>query len=54
MRRYENIGLQLADASLIHLAECEGVRTIFATNRRDFSIVRLRRNRSLTLIPDLP
>jgi predicted nucleic acid-binding protein len=54
MRRYEDIGLQLADAALVHLAEREGVRTLFTTDRRDFSIIRLRRNRSLTLIPDLP
>jgi len=53
MCRYEDIGLQLADASLIHLAEREGVRTVFTTDRRDFSIVRLKRNRSLVLIPDL-
>ena len=52
MRRYEDLDLQLADASLIHLADREGVRTIFATDRRDFSIVRLKRNRSLTVIPD--
>ena len=54
MHRYEDIGLQLADAALIHLAEREGVRTVFTTDRRDFSIVRLRRNRSLVLIPDFP
>ncbi len=51
MRRYESIGAQLADASLIHLAEREGIRTIFTLDRRDFSIYRLKDNRALTLLP---
>jgi predicted nucleic acid-binding protein len=54
MRRYEGIGLQMADAALVHLAEREGIRTVFTLDRRDFSIVRLKRNRTLRLIPDLP
>jgi len=54
MRRYESIGLQLADAALAHLAEREGIRTVFTIDRRDFSIIRLKRNRTLRLIPDIP
>ena len=53
MRRYEDIGLQLADATLAHLADREGIRTIFTLDRRDFSIIRLKRNRLLRLIPDV-
>ena len=53
MARYESAGVQLADAALAHLADREGIRTIFTTDRRDFSIIRLRRNRTLKLIPDL-
>ena len=53
MRRYEDAGLQLADAALAYLAERENIRTIFTLDRRDFSIIRLRRNRTLRLIPDL-
>jgi len=53
MRRYEDSGLQLADAALAHLADREGIRTVFTLDRRDFSIIRLKRNRSLKLIPDL-
>ncbi|WP_373926553.1 type II toxin-antitoxin system VapC family toxin [Paludisphaera borealis] len=53
MRRHESIGLQFADAALVHLAERENIRTVFTTDRRDFSIVRLKRNRALKLIPDL-
>ena len=54
MGRYEDAGLQLADAALIHLAERENIRTVFTLDRRDFSLVRLTRNRTLRLIPDMP
>jgi predicted nucleic acid-binding protein len=53
MRRYEDIGLQLADAALVHLAERENIRTVFTLDRRDFSIIRLKRNRPLRLIPEV-
>ena len=46
MRRYESARIQLADAALAHLAERENVRTVFTLNRRDFSIIRLTRNRA--------
>ena len=52
MRRYEDIKLQFADAALVYLAEREGIRTVFTTDRRDFTILRLKRNRTLKLIPD--
>jgi uncharacterized protein len=53
MRRYESAGLQLADAALAHLAERENIRTIFTLDRRDFSILRLKRNRALKIIPEM-
>jgi predicted nucleic acid-binding protein len=53
MKRYEDAGLQFADAALAHLAEREHIRTVFTTDRRDFSIIRLRRNRTLKLIPEV-
>ena len=53
MHRYEDAGLQLADAALAHLAERENIRTVFTTDRRDFSIIRLKRNRALTLLPEV-
>jgi predicted nucleic acid-binding protein len=53
MKRYASIGLQFADAALVHLAERENIRTVFTTDRRDFSIIRLKRNRVLRLIPEL-
>jgi uncharacterized protein len=54
MKRYEDAGLQFADAALAHLAERENIRTVFTTDRRDFSIIRLKRNRALTLLPEVP
>ena len=53
MRRYEDIDLQLADAALAYLADREGIRTVFTLDRRDFSIIRLKRNRLLRLIPEV-
>jgi len=53
MRRYESAGLQLADAAIAHLADREGIRTVFTLDRRDLSIIRLKRNRSLRLIPEV-
>jgi uncharacterized protein len=54
MRRYEDIGLQLADAALAYLADRENIRTVFTLDRRDFSIIRLKRNRLLRPLPDVP
>jgi uncharacterized protein len=53
MKRHESSGLQLAAAALAHLAERENIRTVFTTDRRDFSIIRLKRNRALKLIPNI-
>jgi hypothetical protein len=53
MHRYRDARLQLADAALVHLAEREGIRTVFTLDRRDFSIVRLKRNRALKIVPEL-
>jgi predicted nucleic acid-binding protein len=53
MKRYEDAAIQFADAALAHLAERENIRTVFTTDRRDFSIIRLKRNRSLTLLPEV-
>jgi hypothetical protein len=52
MRRYEDARLQLADAALVHLAEREGIRTVFTLDRRDSSIIRLKRNRPLKIVPE--
>jgi predicted nucleic acid-binding protein len=53
MRRYEDSGIQLADAALAYLAERENISTVFTLDRRDFSIIRLKRNRALRLLPEM-
>jgi predicted nucleic acid-binding protein len=53
LRRYEDIGADLADAAIVYLAEREEIRTVFTLDRRDFSVYRLKRNRALTLLPDM-
>lgn len=54
LRRYASIEAQLADASLVYLAERENIRTVFTLDRRDFSVYRIKRNRALKILPDLP
>jgi uncharacterized protein len=54
LRRDEAVGAQLADAALVYLAEREDIRTGCTLDRRDFSVYRLKRNRALTLLPDVP
>ena len=52
MLRYHKLRPQLADATLIHLAERDGIGTIFTVDYRDFSVYRVS-GRPLRLIPRL-
>jgi predicted nucleic acid-binding protein len=49
--KYKNLNIQLADASLLHLANREQIDTIFTLDRRDFSVLRRAGGRKLRLIP---
>jgi hypothetical protein len=40
MTKYRDLPMDLADAALVRVAEREGIRTIFTTDRRDFSLYR--------------
>jgi predicted nucleic acid-binding protein len=51
MRKYVNRPMDLADASLLRVAEREGLRKIFTVDRRDFSVYRLDGRLRPTLIP---
>lgn len=53
MKRYASIRPQLADASLVYLAERESIDTIFTLDRRGFSIYRFGRNRKFRLVPEI-
>ena len=50
--KYADIGVQLADASLVYLAEREKIEFVFTLDRRDFSIYRTSRNRALKIMPE--
>ena len=51
LAKYEDLGIQLADAALIHLANREGIDTIFTLDRRDFGVIRLARGKRVRVIP---
>jgi len=51
LAKYKGLGIQLADASLVHLANREGIETMFTLDRRDFGVLRLSRGKKLRLIP---
>ncbi len=51
MQKYAELPMDFADATLVHVANRENVRTVFTLDRRDFSIYRLSRRRSLTIVP---
>ena len=51
MERYSNLRPQLADATLVYLAEREDIDTIFTLDRRDFSIYRTSGNRAFNILP---
>jgi len=51
LAKYEGLGIQLADASLVHLANREGLETMFTLDRRDFGVLRLAHGKKLCLLP---
>ncbi len=51
LAKYKGLGIQLADASLVHLANREGIDTIFTLDRRDFGVLRLARGKKIRVIP---
>jgi predicted nucleic acid-binding protein len=51
LRKYQKLRPQIADASLVYLAETEGIDTVFTLDRRDFSAYRYGKNRVLRILP---
>lgn len=51
LEKYENLGMQLADASLAYLANREGIELIFTLDRRNLSVMRLPRGKRFRVIP---
>jgi predicted nucleic acid-binding protein len=52
LKQYADLDPQLADASLMYVAEMERIDTIFSLDRRDFLVFRLSGDRTVKLIPD--
>jgi len=53
MERYVDQHFQLADVSLMHLADRDGIETVFTLDRRDFSVFRTQQGSQLHVIPEL-
>lgn len=52
MRKYSDLPMDFADATLVQAAIREGLREIFTLDRRDFSVYRLAPRRGFTIVPD--
>ena len=52
LRKYQKLKPQIADASLVYLAELEDTDAIFTLDRRDFSTYRFGKNRSFRILPE--
>jgi predicted nucleic acid-binding protein len=51
MRKYRDLPMDIAGASLVRLAEREGLRRVFTTDRRDFSVYRVGRTGRFAIVP---
>ncbi len=51
MRQYRDLPMDFADATLVRVAEREGLDTVFTLDVRDFATYRLRGRRAFRLIP---
>jgi predicted nucleic acid-binding protein len=49
---YHDADVDLADATLVHLGNREGIETIFTTDRRHFGMYRLQSGRSFRILPE--
>ncbi len=50
---YKDLPMDFADATLVHVANREKIWEVFTLDRRDFSVYRLKRNQSFTIVPTL-
>jgi predicted nucleic acid-binding protein len=52
LKKYADQSPQLADASLMYVAEVEKLEVLFSLDRRDFLVYRLTDDRALQLLPE--
>ena len=51
MEKYQDLPMDLADASLVALAEMRGLREVFTLDHADFQVYRLHRRQTFRLWP---
>jgi uncharacterized protein len=51
LQKYSDLKPQLADVSLVYLAERDGISSVFTLDRRDFSVYRIKQNQPMRLLP---
>lgn len=51
LARFADQALDFADATLMHLAEREGIETVFTIDHRHFGVYRTQRNKPLIIVP---
>jgi predicted nucleic acid-binding protein len=51
-RKYRDLPMDFADATLVHVANRDGLQDVFTLDRRDFGVYRLKRRRSFNIIPN--
>jgi predicted nucleic acid-binding protein len=51
MEKYRDLPMDLADATLVRVAEREGLRRVLTLDQRDFNVYRLPRKGRFTLLP---
>ena len=51
MHRYADRPMDFADATLVHVAEREGLRTIITVDHSDFETYRIGRNAKFRILP---
>jgi uncharacterized protein len=51
LAKYRGLRIQLADACLVHLANREGIETMFTLDRRDFGVLRLAHGKKFHVVP---
>jgi predicted nucleic acid-binding protein len=52
LEKYRDLPMDFADATLVHVANREKIQTMFTLDKRDFSVYRLARGKTFTIIPD--
>ena len=52
MLQYADLPMDFADASLVSLANKRGLYRVFTLDKRDFSVYRLSRGKSFSIVPD--